>query len=136
MEQSNLNDIEESIVSLAKPMRKGILRLLFSRFFVIAILLVLQVALIVMVYIQFAEKLPILLQVQWVFAFLMIIYLFNSSMDSSAKLTWMLIISLLPLAGAAMLLWTQSNIGHRMETKYVKQQITDTFTMIPQPEKR
>ena len=134
MEQSNLNDIEESIVSLAKPMRKGILRLLFSRFFVIAILLVLQVALIVMVYFQFAEKLPILLQVQWVFAFLMIIYLFNSSMDSSAKLTWMLIISLLPLAGAAMLLWTQSNIGHRMETKYVKQQITDTFTMIPQPE--
>ena len=32
---------EEKIVSLAKPVRKGILRLLFSRFFIIALLLVL-----------------------------------------------------------------------------------------------
>ena len=125
---------EERIVSLAKPVRKGLLRLLFSRFFVFGILLVLQVGLLVMVYLQFREKLPVLLNLQWVFSFVMIVFLFNTSMDSSAKLTWMLIISILSFAGAAMLLWTQLNVGHRMETEIVKKQIENTRTMLSQPE--
>lgn len=125
---------EERIVSLAKPVRKGLLRLLFSRFFVFGILLVLQVGLLVMVYLQFREKLPVLLNLQWVFSFVMIVFLFNTNMDSSAKLTWMLIISILSFAGAAMLLWTQLNVGHRMETEIVKKQIENTRTLLSQPE--
>ena len=127
-------DSEERIVSLAKPVKKGLMRLLFSRFFVIGILLVLQVALLVMAYLQFREKLPALLNVQWIFSFMMIIFLFNTSMDSSAKLTWMLIISVIPFAGAAMLLWTQLNVGHRMETNGVKKQIANTRSALSQPE--
>ena len=42
------------------------------------------------------------------FTFVMLIYLFNSRMDSTAKLTWMLIISVLQVAGALMLLFTQT----------------------------
>ena len=129
MDNENLN-----IVSLAKPVRKGILRLIFSRFFIIAVLLVLQLTVVVMAYLQFREKLPALIYIQWIFAYIMIIYLFNSSMDSSAKLTWMLVIALLPIPGAAMLWWTQSNFGHRIETKMVKQQIDRTRTMLVQPE--
>ena len=125
---------EEKIVSLAKPVRKGLLRLIFSRFIVIAALLVVQVVIFVMAYLQFREKLPMLLNVQWIFTFMMIIFLFNSSMDSSAKLTWMLIISLLPLPGAAMLLFTQSNIGHQLETKLVQKQIGSTRTLLEQPQ--
>ena len=124
----------ENIVSLAKPVKKGILRLIFSRFFIIAILLVLQVAIVVMAYLQFREKLPALMNIQWLFAYIMIIYLFNCSMDSSAKLTWMLIIALLPIPGAVMLWWTQANIGHRMETEFAKKQIDMTRNMLTQPE--
>lgn len=125
---------EEKIVSLAKPVKKGILRLIFSRFFIIAVLLVLQIALIVMVYLQFREKMPILLNLQWVFTFVMIVYLFNSSMDSSAKLTWMLMISLLPLPGAALLLWTKADVGHRKTTELIKKQIDNTRTILEQPQ--
>lgn len=124
---------EEKVVSLAKPVKKGLMRLIFSRFFVIAVLLALQVVLLVMAYLRFAEKLPVLLEVQWVFTFIVIILLFNSSMDSSAKLTWMWIISIVPFAGAAMLLFTQSNIGHRMEKKYVKKEIDNTRMILQQP---
>ena len=125
---------EERIVSLAKPVRKGLLRLVFSRFCVIAVLLLIQIVILVMAYLQFREKLPVLLNVQWIFTFVMIIYLFNNSMDSSAKLTWMLIMALVPLPGAAMLLFTQSNIGHRMETELVQRQIDNTRTKLEQPE--
>ena len=47
---------EERIVSLAKPVKKGLMRLIFSRFFVFAILILLQVGLLVMVYLQFREE--------------------------------------------------------------------------------
>ena len=127
-------DNEEKIVSLAKPVKKGLMRLIFSRFFVFAILIVLQVGLLVMVYLQFREELPVLLNLQLVFSFVMIVFLFNSGMDSSAKLTWMLIISVLSFAGAAMLLWTQLNVGHRMETEMVRKQIENTRTILSQPE--
>ena len=127
-------DNNDNIVALAKPVRKGILRLIFSRFFIFAILLVLQVALLVMAYLQFSEKLPALLNIQWAFTFIMIIYLFNSSMDSSAKLTWMLVIAIIPIPGAVMLWWTQSNFGHRMETEMVRKQIDKTRGMLEQPQ--
>ena len=123
------------IVALAKPIRKGLLRLVFSRFFLFAILLVMQVAMMIMAYIQFTEKLPLLLHLEGIFTFAMIIYLFNVNMDSSAKLTWMLIISIIPLPGAALLLFTQSNFGHRRETRMVKKQIDRTRTILRQSEK-
>ena len=127
-------DNEERVVSLAKPVRKGLLRLIFSRFFLFAILLVLQVAILVMAYLQFREKLPVLMNVQWSFALIMISLLFNSRMDSSARLPWMLVIAMIPIAGAVLLWWTQSNIGHRMETEYVKREIDNTRNMLIQPE--
>lgn len=124
----------ENVVRLAKPVKKGLARLLFSRFFIIALLLVLQFGLLFGVYFRFAHLLPALLHVQWIFTFVMIIYLFNSSMDSSAKLTWMLLISFLPLAGAFLLWWTQANVGHHMETEMSSHQITRTKHMLDQPE--
>ena len=68
------------------------------------------------------------------FSLVMVIYLFNSSMDSSAKLTWMLIIAILPLAGAVFLLFTQSNVGHRMERVLVENQIKESRELLEQPE--
>lgn len=130
----DITDNNDNIVALAKPVRKGILRLIFSRFFIFAVLFVFQVALLVMAYLQFSEKLPALLNIQWVFTFIMIIYLFNSSMDSSAKLTWMLVIAIIPIPGAVMLWWTQSNFGHRMETEMVRKQIDKTRGMLEQPQ--
>ena len=127
-------DNEESIVRLAKPIRKGLLRLVFSRFFVIALLLVLQVAILIVAYGYFTDKLPTLITFMRLFSLVMVIYLFNCKMDSSAKLTWMFIIAVLPLVGAAFLLFTQSNIGHRMECRLVDQQIQTSKEFLNQPE--
>ena len=125
---------EERVVRLAKPVKKGLMRLLFSRFFIIGVLLIAQVAVWVMAYLQFTEKLPVLLNLQWLFSFIMIVYLFNSGMDSSAKLTWMLVIALAPIPGTALLWWTQANIGHRVETRRVMKQIDNTRGALSQPE--
>ena len=53
-----------NIVRLAKPVKKGLMRLLFSRFFVFGILLIAQVVLMFAVYFWFADQLPVLLEIQ------------------------------------------------------------------------
>ena len=125
---------EERVIRLAKPVRKGVLRLIFSRFFVIALLLVLQIAILVAAYGYFSEKLPILINLLRVFSIGMVVYLFNCDMDFSAKLTWMLIITILPVFGTVFLLFTQANTGHRMTRKLVEIQIQKSRQYLDQPE--
>jgi len=126
---------EERVVRLLeKPVKKGLLRLVFSRIGLIALLFIIQLVIMVTAYGFFREQLPILTVLQTIFTIGMIIYLFNCSMDSSAKLTWMLIIAVVPLVGTAFLLFTQSNFGHRMEKKMVDDQISRTKNMLDQPE--
>lgn len=127
-------DNEERVVRLAKPVKKGLLHLVFSRFFVIALLLVFQIAVLIAAYGYFTDKLPILISLLRLFSLCMVVYLFNCDMDSSAKLTWMFIISILPLSGTVFLFFTQSNVGHRMETKLVDQQIQESKKYLRQPE--
>ena len=125
---------ETRVARLAKPVRKGILKLVFSRFLIIGLLLVLEAVLMIGIYLWFKEKLPIFLYAQWIFAFVMVIYLYNNHMDSSAKLTWMLIISFVPVVGALLLLYTQSNFGHRVITKLAAAEVENTRSALSQPE--
>ncbi len=125
---------EEQIVRLARPQKKGILRLVFSRFFLIFLLFVIETGLLVGVYLAFAGKFPNLIYILRLFSLVMVIYLFNCSMDSSAKLTWMLIISIFPLVGTGFLLFTQTNLGHRMECRLIREQIEASRTLLSQPQ--
>jgi len=123
----------ERVARLAKPRRKGLLGFVFSRFFIIILLVAVEVFILVSLYLWFSEKLPVLLHIQWIFTFIMVVYLFNNSMDTSAKLTWMLIISIVPIPGAILLFLSQRNFGHRMETAMVRKQIDNTMELLEQP---
>ena len=121
----------ESIVRLAKPRKKGLLRLVFSRFFIIVILLLLQLAVVAALNIWLTEQMPIFVLLESLFTIAMVIYLFNNDMDSAAKLTWMFLISVMPLPGAMLLAFTQTNLGHRAIRKGAEQQIARTRGMLP-----
>ena len=123
----------EEIFRLAKPKKKGLLPLIFSRFLIIVLLLVLQVLLMVGFYGWLSEYIPYLTVVLRIFTLAMVYYLFNNSMDSTAKLTWMFIIAILPLPGAALLFFTQTNAGHRKIKNRVERLIADTMNAIEQP---
>ena len=127
-----MEDQNETVFRLAKPVKKGLLRLIFSRFLIIAVLLVLQVLLMVSVTRWLKPYIPWLSALQTLFVLGMVLYLFNNSMSTSAKLTWMLIISVLPLPGAAMLLFVQTNLGHRNIQRRVGLLVNGTRSAIPQ----
>ena len=127
-------DYMDDVVSLAKPRKKGLLRLVFSRFFLIIGLLVLQVLIGISFYLWLSDLLPYFSVVSEVVVIVGVIYLFCCDMDSSAKLTWMLIIAVFPIGGALLLAWTQTNLGNRTLIKRAKEQIDSTKDALPQPE--
>ena len=119
-------------VRLAKPKRKGILGLIFSRFFIIIILIILELAVLILPIILLQDYLHHIYIALALFTLIMMLYLFNSKMDSTAKLTWMLIISVLQVAGALMLLFTRSNTGQRMVKERAEEVIEKTKDAVPQ----
>ena len=120
------------ITRLAKPKKKGILGLIFSRFFIIVLLIILELAVMVMPVILLQDYLHHIFVLLLAFTLVMMIYLFNSKMDSTAKLTWMLIISVAQVAGALMLLFTQRNTGHSVIKERTARMISETKDAIPQ----
>ena len=81
------------VYRLAQPKKKGLLHLVFSRIALIALLIILQVLIYVAFYGWLNTWLPFFSVFMTVFTLVMIIYLFNCSMDPSAKLSWMLVIA-------------------------------------------
>ncbi|MGX8774940.1 MAG: cardiolipin synthase [Bacillota bacterium] len=126
-----MNEATE-IFRLAKPKSKGILSLIFSRFFLIVLLIMLELAIMIVPVVLLRDYLHHFYLGLLVFVLVMLIYLFNSRMDSTAKLTWMLIIALGHVAGALMLLFTQTNTGHRMIRERSDRMIRETRNAIPQ----
>ena len=122
----------QDIFRLAKPKRKGILALIFSRFLLIAALLVLQLAVFGVFFVWLYSYLPHFILFERLFAITMMIYLFSNSMDYSAKTTWMFIMVLVPVAGSAFLLFTQANTGQRAIKRRVEHTIEETRHALPQ----
>ena len=77
----------QDTVRLAKPKRKGILSLIFSRFFIFVLLILLEIAVVLVPLFLLEEHIPHFVGALGVFVIIMLIYLFNSKMDSAAKLT-------------------------------------------------
>ena len=121
------------VYRLAKPRKKGLLRLIFSRFFVIVLLLIAQILITISLYAWLKDLFPYLSGFITVFTLCGIIYLFNSGMDSAAKLSWMFIIAIVPITGVAFLVFTQTNIGHRKVRKRVDELIGMTKDALDQP---
>ena len=122
----------DEIFRLAEPRKKGLLHLVFSRFGVIAVLLLIQILIYVSIYGWLRSKLAYFTVLMMLFVICGVVYLFNSGMDSSAKLTWMLIIALLPITGAMFLFFTRMNVGYRTISKRKNELIRQTLGIIPQ----
>ena len=122
------------IYRLTKPRKKGLIHLVFSRFFVILLLLVAQLVVVVRFYDWLISMTPVFSVLLVALIVGGVIYLFNSGMDPAAKLTWMFVIAILPVTGAAMLAFTHMNLGHRSVRRREAELIDETRDAIPQPE--
>ena len=122
---------EEKIYRLAPPRKKGLLSLVFSRFLIIFVLLLLQALFYVVLFLRLREYYVHFTVFVVIFTVVMMGSLFLSEIDASAKLTWLLIIAALPFFGAFMFLYTQINAGHRLLKKKTDESIRQTRQALP-----
>lgn len=127
-------DNESKGLLLLKKGKKGIFHVVFSRLGLILLLLVIQFFLLFGVLRWFEGFLPHILGGNILFAFIMVVYLINSRMNPTAKITWLIVIMLAPIFGVLLFAYTQSDIGHRVLKRRANQVITDTMECIPQSE--
>ena len=127
-------DYKSKGMLLLKKGQKGIVHAIFSRFGLILLLLVIQVFILFGIFQWFEGFLPHIFGGTVLLTFVMVVYLLNSTMDPTAKITWLIAIMLLPVFGVLLYIYTQSDIGHRALKKRVSEIIANTKERIPQEE--
>ncbi|MCR5016918.1 MAG: cardiolipin synthase [Ruminococcus sp.] len=122
---------DKDIIRLIPKRKKSFWRLIFSRAFLILALLIVQIGVLVSIYFLFTEYLPQAKVLLVLFSVLMVFYLFNCEMDSAAKLTWLVLITLFPVPGSILLFFTKQDIGHIRVKKRVINAIAQSKDMLP-----
>lgn len=108
------NDSKETGLRLLKKGKQGIFRMIFSRSGLILVLLAVQVLFLFSIFHWFEAFLPHIYGGVVIFTVFMVLYLLNSPMNPTVKITWLVVIMLLPVFGALLFLYTQENVGHRV----------------------
>ncbi len=105
---------------LLKKGQKGAVKMIFSRMSIILLLLFLNIGFLFAVFAWFEEFLPHVYGGTALFTVGMVIYLINSRIDPTAKITWLVVIMLLPVFGSLLYLYTCIEIGQRTMKRRLK----------------
>ena len=119
-------------IILLRKGQKGIVHAVFSRFGLVLLLLAAQIFFLIGIFQRFKEFLPHILSVVVLLAVVIVVCILNSQMDPTAKITWLIVIMLLPVLGVVLFLYTRSDIGHRVLKKRIDQIVTSSKEDIPQ----
>ena len=130
--KSYAQKFEDGSLRLLKKGQKGVIHAIFSRFGLVLLLLLLQVGLLVSIFRWFGNLLPHYFGGSVVVTAAMVLYLLNSKMDNSAKITWMVVIALFPVVGVPLFFYVKSNVGHNILRKRLLELEDVLRTQLPQ----
>ena len=135
--QQNMKDrmqqFEDGGLRLLKKGQKGIVHAIFSRFGLVLLLMLLQAGVLWSVFRWFGGLLPHYFGGSVAMSAFMVVYILNSEMDNSAKITWMVTIAILPVVGVPLFFYVKSNIGHNALKKRVTRLTEEARGLQPQP---
>ena len=123
---------EDDGLRLLKKGQKGIVHAIFSRFGLVLVLLLLQVGLLFSIFRWFGNLLPHYFGGSVGVTAAMVVYLLNSKMDNSAKITWMVVVAILPVVGVPLFFYVKSNAGHNLLRKRLMELETTLRPQLPQ----
>lgn len=113
------NEENKELASLLKMGKNGFFHVIFSRLGVVLLLLVLQLALLFCIFGWFRELAPHYLGLSIGFSLIMIMVVVNSEYDASAKITWLIVMMVLPVFGGLLYIYTKTELGYRALRKRV-----------------
>ena len=98
---------------LLKHGKRGALRVVFSRLGVISVLFLVQAAILILTIVRLEEYMHLYIGGTAVITIVVVLFILNSNMDPTAKITWLVMIMLMPVMNALLFLYTQSELGNR-----------------------
>ena len=122
-------------IRLLQKGKQTMFKMIFSRSGLILVLLVIQVLFLFTIFRWFEEFLPHIYGGVVIFNLFMVLYLLNTSMDPTAKITWLVVVMLMPVFGALLFLYTRRNVGHRTLKRRYAQLNVEEDAQLPQPPK-
>ena len=114
--------------------QKGLVHAIFSRFGLVLVLLLLQFGALFSLLRWFGQLLPHYLGGTALVTAAMVIYLLNIDMDNSVRITWLVVIAVLPVLGVPLFWYTKADIGHNALKKRLMDLESQTRAQLPQPE--
>ena len=118
---------------LLKQSKKGLLGLIFSRTTIVILLLILNFFLLFSFLLGLLEGLPAYLGSMVVFTALVLLYVLNTDANPSVKLSWCILISILPIFGTALYFYVKSDLGHRVVKGIVNASVEESLHHIQSP---
>ena len=94
-----------------KPVKKGILDLIFSRVFILAVLVILQLVVFGATVTFLKDYANYIHAIFLVLSVVVVIYIINSDGNASFKITWMLLILITPILGTAFYGYMKLELG-------------------------
>ena len=136
--QQNMKDkvrvFEDGGIRLLKRGQKGVVHAIFSRFGLVLVLLLLQAFALFSLLQWFGELLPHYFGGTLLVTAAMMVYLLNQDMDNSVRITWLVVIAVLPVLGVPLFWYTKSDVGHNALKRRLLDLEGQTRAQLPQNE--
>ena len=116
---------------LVKKRRKGLWRIIFSRFGLIILSFIIQIYAFIDIFDILDKEVEPFSIIVMCFVAVMVLELFSCDMDSTAKLTWLFLMILLPVQISVMFWITRRRIGHRKMEKRLHTFREETKNILP-----
>lgn len=111
---------KENEIHLFEKGKKGVLRLVFGRTGIVILLLLAQILLLFAVFQFIKSLLPYVFGTFVIFALVMVIRVINSNHNTAVKMSWIVLIMVLPGFGGFLYIFIKQDIGHRAIKKRYK----------------
>lgn len=117
--------MKEKAKKLYKSGKRSVLGIIFGRTMIILLLLAVQFFFLFILMSSAKKYIPYLFGSVTAFTVIMLLLVLNGKGDPSIKLSWCFFIGILPVFGALMYLFTQLDMGHRMEQRLIAKSIKE-----------
>lgn len=124
----NKNENKADGIFLIEQGKRSIIRMIFGRTGIVVFLLAIQLFLVFSVFSFLEKMIPYLVGTLLVFTMIMVVNVINSEHNTNVKLTWIVLIMLIPGFGGLLYIFIQQDIGHRALKTRLTQIIEESRT--------
>ncbi len=129
MSSNFLESIENS--DIYRKSKRGFFSVIFSRSIVILLALVLQFLLLFLALFHFFEYISVLVGGATVLTVVMLLYVLNTEDNPSVKLSWVIVITIMPVFGTILYFYLRFDLGHRVEQRMIQKAMDDSAVFVP-----